>query len=181
MSSTAASQSGLCARCHKDATKFCPRCKWTPDNFPGAEATKTYYCNSACQQEDWIDHKTVCKATQERKSLYRTGLIVQDVFYKFRERVFDKLIVKVERKEDVTYLYEGLYKSTLLPFPSELFPNEQERNAALVDLSCDDSVGYMREILETMLEGNQVLVSRKLRFAREFLSLFHFTGYTDIE
>ena len=175
-----ASQSGLCARCHKDTKKFCARCKWTSDNFPGVEVTKTYYCHTACQKEDWINHRTVCKAIQERKSLYRIGLIVQNVFYKFRERVFDQLIVKVEREKDVTYLYEGLYSSTLVPFPSELFPDEQERNAVLVHLSCGDSVAYMHEILKTMLEGNLMLVSRKLRFARKLLTVSHFTGYTDI-
>jgi hypothetical protein len=151
MSSTATLQSGLCAHCHKHTTNVCTGCNWTPDTLE-EEASETYYCSSACQKGDWANHKAACKAIQECRSLYRAGFTIQTLFYKFRERLFDQHIVRVERKGDIMYLQEGYYTSLLLPFPTDLFADEEERNAVLAWLRCDETVGYMHEVIKTMLK-----------------------------
>ena len=83
------------------------------------------------------------------------------MFYKYREKVFDKPIVKVERKGDTMYLHEGDCKSLVIPFPSHLFQDEQERKAALVSLACDDSVGCTHGITKMMLKGKQGPMGRR--------------------
>ncbi len=154
MASTAVLQGGLCAHCNKHTTNVCTGGNWTPDSRE-VEAAKTYYCNGACQQEDWTTHKAACKAIQERIPLYRGGLTIQTLFYKFRERLFDQLIVKAERKGDVLYLHKESCNSILAPFASGLFADELERKAVLVHLACSDFTAYMYEVIKAMLKGNQ--------------------------
>lgn len=91
---------------------------------------------------------------QERKILYRAGDTVQLLFYMYREIVFDKLIAKVEKKENEILLYEGFYEDDcIIPFPAAYFPGEREKQAMLTYMACDDAVGYMHEVLKVMVKG----------------------------
>ena len=68
----------------------------------------------------------------------------------FREGLFDKSVVKVERKGEVMNLYEENDTDLILPFPSHLFPDEREKKAVLVYLTCEESVGYMHQLIKTI-------------------------------
>ena len=71
----------------------------------------------------------------------------------FREGFFDKSVVKVERKDDAMYLYEENNTDLILPFPSHLFPDKQERKAVLMYLTCEESVAYMHQSIKALLKG----------------------------
>lgn len=61
------------------------------------------------------------------------------------------------------YLQEGYYTSLLVPFPANLFADEEERNAVLAWLACNESVDLMHEVIKTMLKGTcgpKILVER---------------------
>ncbi len=142
-----------CANCQKDATKNCSACREAPD-ANGGQVEATWYCGLDCQQAHWGNHKIVCKALQQRKILYRAGETAQLLFYTYREIVFDKLIVKVERKGNEISLYEGEYEDDcFIPFPAALFPDEREKQAVLTYLACGDALGYLHEVLKIMLKG----------------------------
>ena len=50
------------------------------------------------------------------------------------------------------YLYEGLYTGPItFPFPLDLLPDEEDRNAVLVQLACDESIARMHELMKSML------------------------------
>ncbi|KAL9003550.1 MAG: hypothetical protein Q9188_003591 [Gyalolechia gomerana] len=123
-------------------------------------------------------------ALVSRKVLYRAAETAQELFYVYREVVFDKHIVKAERKGNEMILYEGRYEECFVPFPSSLFPDEKEKKAVLTYLACGDAYAYMDAVLKTMLEGiSSKLVEApvKLRVTNPLkIRIFFVTGKEDI-
>lgn len=64
-----------------------------------------------------------CKAGQAHKSSYRTGETVQQTFYMYREEVFNKSVLSVERNGyhiTTTTIEYGLHKENIfVSFPGE--------------------------------------------------------------
>ncbi|KAE8443550.1 hypothetical protein EG329_001712 [Mollisiaceae sp. DMI_Dod_QoI] len=93
-----------------------------------------------------------------RKLLYQAGDLLQEMFYVYRENVFDKLIVNIEHKDGKMYIYEGVYGrlqnnfDLLEPFPHHLVSNEEDKHAILAHLSCGEAVGWMNELIEHVLK-----------------------------
>lgn len=79
-------------------------------------------------------------------------------FYMFREKAYDQNITRVEKKGNCLILYDGYYDDSkiLIPFPHNLLPEEQEKQAALTFLTCGDAVAYMHEFFKIMLKGQSV-------------------------
>ncbi|KAL8942158.1 MAG: hypothetical protein Q9211_001527 [Gyalolechia sp. 1 TL-2023] len=140
----------LCIRCCQPATKSCAACVNAPADEYGSHES-SWYCGVDCQKGDWHRHKSLCNAPVLRKVLYRAAETAQELFYIYREIVFDKLIVKVARKEKEIIVHEGLYEECFIPFPSSLFPEEKEKKAMLTYLACGDVCGYLGVVLKTML------------------------------
>jgi hypothetical protein len=101
-----------------------------------------------------------------RKQLYRAGSVLQDIFYMYREKVFDYQVTKVEMKGNQIYLYlgyedgvaearrrPGVRKDVCLPFPSKDVPNLREKQAILVYSSSAQAVAWMFQVVEICLEG----------------------------
>jgi hypothetical protein len=58
------------------------------------------YRSTDCQTAPWRNgHKEACKSIQARREFHRAGDILQERFYEYRERVFDRRIIKVEAGE----------------------------------------------------------------------------------
>jgi hypothetical protein len=85
-----------CAQCNQPANQVCKGCADTPDIDKKATIGKTYYCNSDCQRLNWSTHKSTCKRLQNRKALYRAGAILQEIFYVYREKLFDRPVDRIE-------------------------------------------------------------------------------------
>ena len=137
--------------------------------FEDEKVAKTFYCNSSCQKADWTNHKKLCKFLTTRKQLYRAGNIAQQIFYIYREHAFDEVIVKVEKEGNTLYLYEGLKhgEKVFVPFPHHLFSCKEDRNAALTNFACTDSLAFMHEIISKLLRGRQSQKRLKTRRLRE--------------
>jgi len=142
-----------CAHCSKIAARACTGCKDSPN------ANNTYYCNGACQTAGWKVHRNDCKRLQTRKALYQGGSLLQEVFYIYREKVFDKLVVRVEEKNGEVYTHEGIYNRPVsfvdyfLPFPKDLVPKKEDRQGLLTYLACSDAVGWMHDMIKHVLAG----------------------------
>jgi len=106
-----------------------------------------------------------CKRLRARKSLYNAGTVLQELFYVYREKLFDKLIAKVEVKGRKLYVQEGLYPKPISSydcvqtFPKGLFSNESDKRAVLVHLACSDAVCWMQEVVEDVLAGKILLIN----------------------
>jgi hypothetical protein len=103
---------------------------------------------------------------QTRRAFYRAGSTLQEIFYLFREILFDKLVVKIEEKDGKLYIHEGIYDllinehgilyqteiGVLYPFPSDLIVNPKYKHAVLSFLSCQDGWSYLSGILKKLFE-----------------------------
>jgi len=91
------------------------------------------------------------------KALYNAGSLLEEIFYVYREKIFDQPIAKVEIKEDKVYMHDGRYSTGLSrydfvqPFPNHLLSNESDKKAVLVYMACSDAVGWMQEVVEYVL------------------------------
>lgn len=141
-----------CATCRRDGARRCVGCNGAPDN-EGRQLYPTYYCSTQCQKTDYIrTHKHACKAAKDRRAVYRVGDIAQLAFYAYSERLFDTSITKVEKKDDTLYLRQGKNdQNLLLPFPSKLFSNKDEKSAALTALAHDNAIGFVHILIEKMV------------------------------
>ncbi|KAK0111680.1 hypothetical protein ONS95_002025 [Cadophora gregata] len=136
--------SSACAHCGKAAERACTGCNDVP--AIDDDINPIYYCSSACQKEDWQYHKKLCKRLQIRKLFYRAGSVLQEMFYMYREKMFDKLITRMEKSQGHLIVYEGRYNPVittetdcLIPFPTQLCQTEEDRKSVLVHLACDDA------------------------------------------
>ncbi|PMD46813.1 hypothetical protein L207DRAFT_524161 [Hyaloscypha variabilis F] len=155
MASTTPQPKQTCVVCQKTATQRCNACKLSP-RFDGTFES-IYYCMAHCQKADWKNHKKICNRLRARKSLQHAAHLLQEIFYIYREKIFDKYIVKIDKKHEKLYIHEGLYPESstayeyIMPFPYKLFHNESDKRAVLVHWACDDAVGWMQEVVEYVL------------------------------
>jgi hypothetical protein len=137
------------------STKVCGGCGGAP--AINDDAAKTYYCSTVCQHLGWSEHRARCQLLQNRKKLYRAGAILQAMFYKYREQVFDKVIARVEEKNGQLFLYQGdpatVRRGPLVAFPNQLFANEKDKKAALVLFCCTDALAFMHDFAAYLLSG----------------------------
>jgi hypothetical protein len=150
-----------CARCGTASTRACTACKNPPTcAIDIIKLGNTYYCSPKCQKADWKNHKPICTTIQTRKFLWRSGALLQEIFYVYREIVFDKLIVKIEKRKDgKIYLHEGRYQPLrshldfLESFPARLCESEEDKQTVLAHLACDEASAWMHELIGYFLEG----------------------------
>ncbi|TAQ86697.1 hypothetical protein B7494_g4976 [Chlorociboria aeruginascens] len=135
--------SATCAHCRRPATLFCRHCRDIPASIPA-----TTYCSAACHAAD-------------RRTLYRAGDTLQQLFYMYREKMFDKWIVRIEERGGNLYIYEAeadTVKSDLdyfLPFPGRLCSDDRwVKQALLTYLAGADAVAWMHDCVEHVLGRN---------------------------
>ncbi|EKD16927.1 hypothetical protein MBM_04504 [Drepanopeziza brunnea f. sp. 'multigermtubi' MB_m1] len=143
-----------CVKCGKPAENVCKNCCDVAgfDNI----------CSTECNVADWDRHKHVCKLLNARRTTYRVGEILQEVFYVYRKKMFDTPICSIEKKQHFNYerVYieeAGCYKPMLKdidhlhPFPEHLFVDneagEEYKQALLVHLASPVFVTWMHEML----------------------------------
>jgi hypothetical protein len=175
----------FCASCQERTRRFCTACVDAPSW--GDQTGKTYYCSKKCQKNDRTTHKPHCKRLQSRKILLRAGYTLQEIFYVYREKVFDRPISKVEVRDGKIYIHDGKYVKQKVvttydwaqPFPSGLFSNDEDKRAALVHLGCQDSVAFMHDIIKHVL--NTKSKQKQIIFMRFMLteSRYCFKGRGD--
>ncbi|KAM3075308.1 Vacuolar protein sorting-associated protein atg6 [Clarireedia jacksonii] len=152
------SSSEVCAYCHDNSAKTL-KCGGCSSQLGNEKHASIYYCRKACQTAHWNIHKQACKIRQTRQLLYRAASVLQDIFYSYREAVFELNIVKIEEKDGVLYLYEGKYadiksvESILHKFPEGLEITEEDRKSALSFMACSDVMLYMNGIITHFLKG----------------------------
>ncbi|KAB8262947.1 hypothetical protein BDV32DRAFT_147123 [Aspergillus pseudonomiae] len=152
------STTGNCAHCQSPATKRCSGCSGAPeydDEIPEA----TLYCSSACQTQDWVEHKVKCKQLQARKSLSRAANLLQAILYRIRLRahgvtsatahVDGSRVILCPAKEEQEEVYRPLG-----PLCVELMSGDQRAFDAIVMVSsCTEAVVYLFSFVQDILSG----------------------------
>lgn len=119
---------------------------------------------------DWDRHKDICNLLNDRRTLYRIGEIMQEIFYMYREKMFDRSVFSLETAGleafKTFYIQEGHYRLArreidhLQPFPKHLFEEDsgvEERKMLLAHLASPLFITYMNELLEYFLMGRHPL------------------------
>jgi hypothetical protein len=94
-----APSTGNCHLCGRETTKICGNCAEGVDS--DGNASQTYYCSKECQTEDFdthVDH--ACLFSNARKQLYRGAEVLQELFFTFRQNIFENNIEKTVTDED---------------------------------------------------------------------------------
>ncbi|KAH6663165.1 hypothetical protein B0J14DRAFT_277971 [Halenospora varia] len=145
-----------CSACNKPATNVCNGCKGLPgyDSRP----IERNYCSEQCLKVDWPDHKLNCKRAQLRESFFRAGAVLQDVFYIFRESMFDMAIRKVEQHLNGTiYIHQlprppvSLDVEMLQPLSKDLELTDEQKHAILSYGAGEDALVWLYPLADKLL------------------------------
>lgn len=142
-----------CACCGKEASLTCTGCNQAPDGH-GEKVAVTKYCEAACQQAHWGDHKKYCVAARHRRSLHRSAETLQQLYYTFKRITHIWPISKVE-KDGIKWIahLKLVDRNFLMPIPTDLFPTERDQQTAMCFNQCSKSVAQMGATLKSMLKG----------------------------
>lgn len=101
--------------------------------------------------------------------LFRAGSLLQDIFYVYREQMFDKNIVKIEEKDGKLHLHEGIHAplpqiltpndllatplDVLYTFPSSLISDPRDKKSILTYSSAEEGIAWMQDLTNYVLKG----------------------------
>lgn len=158
MEDPALSQSRKCCVCSERAEQVCNNCKGTPDRK--GVPTAVYYCSATCQQEGWDSHKPSCKASKDRRALYRAGKVAQSLHYTFRRNTWSWAIRIVERERgealgEIWKIFDGKHPGTgfFFPFPKDLFQDVKDQETILSHGGCREATAFMEVLVRDFLDG----------------------------
>lgn len=120
------------------------------------EEVQIHYCGAVCQKEHWSKHKIDCKAAQTRRTLYRAANLAKAVFYLLRKLRWKMAIRDVEKVGNMWIVHRRDMhpkESSIVPFPSAMFPEKEDEEAILSWLGCADAADHMHNFFRLLLEG----------------------------
>lgn len=147
-----------CANCQQPAINTCSACKDAPQYDPAVIEEKPWYCTTECQRIHWTEHRRICKALKQRKEFFRLGSLLQGLFYMYREKVFDRPVVRME-EDGKLLVHESAWPrirsglDMVQPFPSNLCRDTFDKQSLLVYLACEDAVGWMHDLVRVLAPG----------------------------
>ncbi|KAH7386505.1 hypothetical protein BKA64DRAFT_145002 [Cadophora sp. MPI-SDFR-AT-0126] len=60
----------------------------------------TYYCSPTCQGTDRPSHVQICKAVNTLRTLHRAAESLQEIYYMYRAKMFDRRVTNFEKTEE---------------------------------------------------------------------------------
>ena len=158
----------------------CGGCKLCLSYAVTPKLMTSFYCSKSCQAAAWLDHKSFCKASSTRRSLYRAADTIQSTFLIYREIVFEKLFSKIEESNGLLLLTESQYAhdDVFVPCPEALVKTKLDRQVILTHLTCNDALGWVHEFIKDMLEGlfNRIIEVLRILSLTNFSRLLRTTG-----
>jgi hypothetical protein len=88
-----------CVSCGGAPKHRCTGCAEGVDRH--GKHSPTFYCSKECQQQHWkAAHKSDCKATNNRKTLYKAGAVLQPVFEAIRRLAWSDNVLGADRTRE---------------------------------------------------------------------------------
>lgn len=81
---------------------------------------------------------------------------MQHVFYMYREKVFDKFVLSIERNGDhikTNIRYASNQEKFFVAFPKEVCVDLADKQALLSCWACADALAYMHGLVKSLLRG----------------------------
>ncbi|EHL02285.1 hypothetical protein M7I_1628 [Glarea lozoyensis 74030] len=113
----------------------------------------------ADRRDDWDEHKMDCKHAKVKNiqaRFFRAAIILENIWEAYREKLFDKLITKIEKKDGSLVLHENDDRwfnspyDMLEPFPFHLLPEPSDKLAVLNFMACGDTLAYLNDVVELL-------------------------------
>ena len=145
-----------CAKCKKPATKRCLRCIEGVDI--DGELAPTYYCSKECQTADWTKHKVECRSANDRKQLFRAGVLLEEIYLTYLHVAFALRISDIVMEGESIHIYSPpedsfKYEGPFVPFPEHLVTDDVVKNAVLTFQTCNASLAFMHELIKRTFDG----------------------------
>jgi hypothetical protein len=165
----------LCNSCGKLTTKSCSRC--ASDEL-GA-AAKVWYCSVACQQMDWISHKTSCQQAHRRRTLERAVALLSIAWNHFISNIKETQVSKVFRKHGIVFVeaqrlnYKGFTGGFMFESlaDAKFFKSEEERRGFADMNNHDDVPMYFGDLIEYLIRRKSRSVVYHWRHNRTNISV----------
>lgn len=146
----------VCTACSRPAPRpvlICTRCDEGVDK--NGDAAYTVYCEKACRTKDEKSHQQSCKHSNIRKQLYRSGDLLQAIFYKFRDASFDKDVKELSKKNGMLHAKECFPQGDgrLFRFPRDRDSGSEDAAMRLTFSACTHACAYMYELGEMLFRG----------------------------
>jgi len=147
----------LCTSCGNIADRCCSSCIEGLDRY--GNPSSTWYCSEICELGHAQEHIRGCDAANYRKQLYRTGAVLQEMFYSARHcrSWFDK-VDRLDRTKDsagrLQRLHVYLSKASLEDYDAFAtidFETFVEKRAVLVSGAGSHAVRLLKSSFETWL------------------------------
>lgn len=151
---------GNCSQCGEQTSKHCTGCKDAPPYGTEDDSSITFFCGQECQLAGWRNHQNLCKRRHLRKKLRLAAWMIDIAWHKYREKVYDFAIDRVENKDGMLLAYESDRKAWLekegnyvWQFPQSLVANDEDKRA-LLDLKVDiDAFADMHELISPLMQS----------------------------
>ena len=148
--------------CGKPSTRVCGNCF----DAPGS-TLRMNYCSAECQENHRPTHDQLCDSLLSRKILFNAGSLLQDIFYIYREKTFEKCFQRIESRGGKLHIWlkssalgGGIYDQ-IVPFPLNLVQNENDKKAILTLYSCEDASAWMTDLIAYFLPDGKFPRIRK--------------------
>lgn len=157
------SQHQRCSRCAEPASFTCSHCEDTPMITQDQPEPSTWYCTITCQTLDKLAHNAHCKRLCARKSLYRAGRILLELFLQYAETRFMFPVVSVHRRGG--RLHVAMREQVMLEnrcnhlsMLDNLDPSisTKERSAILCAYNCHAAAAWMHNMIAFLLTGRSL-------------------------
>ena len=146
--------SGTCASCQVSTRNRCTGCLDAP-LYDDCVPKPSFYCSPACQK---AQHKSVCRALQARKQLFRAAQLLRAITYQIRLHASPLRFKSVRLEgsdvilEQDNIFYDGQERQ-LQRFPVCLEDNRSLFEAVLVFGSCTEAMMYLHGFAKELLIG----------------------------
>lgn len=147
-----------CASCGEETNKSWIGCmgmlKYTD------EEGEYVYCSPKCQATHRLDQEQLCRAREQRKTLFRIATLCRSVTLSYLECAFDRDYRSIKQKNRCLYIQEGPILNRHIPFPSQITANEEHRLAMLTFRQCNLAVSLPSTFVKQLLRGKHISLSK---------------------
>lgn len=91
--------------------------------------------------------------------LHHAGAALQNIFYMYRGKIFDRRVARTEERDGKFYIHEGVYPKMVIDFealqefPSAIFTDPKDKKTVLAFLAGEDASAWILDMVKYFVKG----------------------------